>query len=241
MTGFDAEAYGAVLTLVYLRAMPLAVRNDLHMRFMARGGLWGGRNTGLPANQLAARRSFYGRLNALHQEAYCIASFDALTNANNPWPYQSDSLVTHPWTLSDTEFLDGMVLLRHKKMPDLVGEEPDPDERTKQATSAVSAVLKDEFIDFIADFVQEAAKDLRPLLRGSVQFGARASIVGAILETLLDIAASGRIDYVRDLFKNDEPRRQFLRSVSWGEYQAPGPMKPPTAPAYAPNLGAGPS
>ena len=34
---FEREAYGAVLTLVYFRAMPLAVRTDIHMRFMERG------------------------------------------------------------------------------------------------------------------------------------------------------------------------------------------------------------
>ena len=189
--------------------------------------------------ELKGRKAFYGKLNLLHQETLQWASFDAMKNADDPASYQSEALIYHPSSLSDSEFSDGMVLLRHKKMPDLVGEEPEGNESVKRGRDAAAAALKDEFLDFVADFLQEAGKDLRPLLRTGVRFAGRASLIGALLETLVDIASSSRVEYVRGLFDKDKPRRVFLKSMGWGEYQKPGAMTAPTTPAYAAGAGAG--
>ena len=238
VNAFEREAYGAALTIVYFRAMPLAVRTDIHMRLMERGYLWGGKAPkGVSLDELKARRAFYSKLSILHQTTFEWASFDAIKNSNDPAPYQPEPLIDHPWSLSDSEFSDGMVLLRHGKMPDLTGEGAEGNEALTQGRNATGAVLKDEFLDFMADFLQEAGKDLRPLLRTGVRFVGRASVIGAVLETLIDILASGRVAYVRDLFDKDEPRRLFLSSMGWGDYRKPAPMVAPTAPAYAPRTG----
>ena len=236
---FEREAYGAALTLVYFRAMPLAVRTDIHMRFMERGCLWGGKPpSGMSAEEVKGRRAFYGQLSTLHQATFEWASFDAINKADDPAPYQSEPLIFHPWSLSDSEFSDGMVLLRHKKMPDLTGEEPDGNEALKQGRDAAGSILKDELLDFIADFLKEAGKELRPLLRTGIKAAGRASVIGAVLETLMDIASSGRVEMVKKLFEKDEPRRLFLTSVGWASYSKPGAMTGPTAPTYAPRTGA---
>lgn len=126
-----------------------------------------------------------------------------------------------------------MILLRHGKAPDLTGEVEEGSEAMSAGRGAAGNVLKDEFLDFIADFLQEAGKDLRPLLKTGVRFAARASIIGAVLETLIDLVSSGRIKYLRELFAKDEPRRLMLASAGWGDYKKPAPMIAPKPPSYA--------
>lgn len=231
-TTFEEEAYGAVLTVVYLRAMPLGIRTDIHRRLMNKGCLWGGKTPpGMTLEQIKGRRAFYGRLNSLMMETFQWATFDAVTNADDPSPYQAEPLLYHPWSLSDSEFADGINRARHGKMPDMIADEPEESPSLEQSKGAVAGVLKHEYIEYMAEFLQEAAEDLTPVLKTGVKFTARASLISALFETLNEIGKTRRIELLKDLFERDEPRRVFLKSIGWGSYEKKT-ISAPTAPSY---------
>lgn len=226
---FEAEAYGACITLVHFRAFPLAIRNDLHMVFMERGGLWGGKQR-LQGGDVALRRDFYSRMISLRQQAYVFASFAAVTDDTVAMPYQPDNLVDNPWSLSDSEFYDGMVLLRYDKLPEVQAQ--GSDNGPSGLTSTGGGIVKDELLDFVSDFLKQSANTLRPVARGTVRAFGRASFLSAFLGALGDIAGARRLQRVKHRFQLDEPRRLFLKSAGWGDYIRPSAVAPPEMPRY---------
>ena len=256
IAGFEAEAYGAVLGVIYYRALGDTARARWDQRMQqtidknraqmeaiedkGRASWMQARSGGQP---LPAFRDSYKRLGEQMQDVEHHLDFmvalqqvkQSVFKGSRFADLQDDSVVVRtPWCQSDQEFrlTAYQMLSGQAKAPPVINRGYDEEEKKKalrdELVDAFNTILDSKISDFIDKFLELGVSFTKGALKiGLEEITNKIPIGDLIFDKIKDALAEMQMKALETQYRQDEQRRFFLKNLHWGTYQREGATSRP--------------